>query len=216
VIDEERTPEELERDRHRARLDVERVVFFSDAVFAIAITLLAIDLRLPPGTYDDRSIVDTLVGMAPEIFAFALSFAVIAMFWLGHYRTFRRVERVTPRLIGVNMLFLAFVALLPFPTSVIAREGNLSASAVFYAAFVCVTSLLSASLWVVAQRAGLLSAEVTPDIAHNVTIRALAVPLVFAASIPVAIVAGPALAEPMWVAAILIQSFLARRLHLRI
>jgi uncharacterized membrane protein len=201
-------------DEERARLDVERVIFFSDAVFAIAITLLAIDLRLPPGIYTDATLADTLRAMGPEVFAFALTFGVIAMFWLGHHRTFRRLHRIDGRLTQVNLLFLAFVALLPFPTSVLAHVGDLPTAAAFYAAFVCLTSLLSSSLWVVADRRHLLSGEVTPAVSRHVMIRALSVSAVFALSIPVALAWGSTVAEVLWIASIVLQGLISRQFHL--
>ena len=201
-------------DGERARHDLERVIFFSDAVFAIAITLLAIDLRLPAGTYTDATLIDALRAMAPEIFAFALTFGVIAMFWLGHYRTFRRLARIDGRLATLNLLFLAFVALLPFPTSVMAHDGDLGTAAAFYAGFVCVTSLLSTSLWALAEHDGLLSAEVTPAISRRVMVRSLSVSAAFAISIPVALLIGSDWAQFLWVASIVVQGWLSRRVHL--
>jgi hypothetical protein len=101
---------------------LERLVFFSDAVFAIAITLLALDLRLPDrtGGYTDATLLDALSGLMPSLFAFALSFVILATFWLGHFRTFRAVVRSDGWLVTINLVFLFFIALLPFPTSIVA------------------------------------------------------------------------------------------------
>jgi uncharacterized membrane protein len=94
------------RRRERDKLDLDRLVFFSDAVFAIAITLLAIDIRLPDraGGYTEATLQQALIDVLPGIFAFGVSFTVIALFWVGHYRTFRVTERVTPALAALNLL----------------------------------------------------------------------------------------------------------------
>ena len=192
---------------------LERIVFFSDAVFAIAITLLAIDLRvpaLPPGQ-TDASFLQTLSTLWPSIFAFGISFLVIAGFWIGHYRTFRYIIDADGRLIALNLAFLFSIAILPFPTSIIAREGDLPSAAVIYAGFGFVTGTLSTLLWLYpAQVAHLVSPVVTPEIARYVTLRSAVIPVVFAVSIPAALISPP-LAWMLWVLGAPIQSILFRR-----
>ena len=82
----------------------------------------------------------------------------------------------------INLAFLFCIAALPFPTSVLAGQGDLVVAVVFYAAFGVVTGLASTLLWIYPVRAGLVSPTVTPDIAKRVRYRALVVPVVFAAS----------------------------------
>ena len=208
-------PDERTRREERSRRDLDRVLLFSDAVFAIAMTLLAIDLRLPPGNYTDQDLPQALSAMAPEIGAFILSFMVVALFWMGHYRTFRMTVRVEPRVVTLNFAFLALVALLPFPTSVLAHDGNLGTANAFYGLFVLVTALLSSALWIVSLRLGLMAPEITPQIGRAVAIRALAVPAVFAVSIPIAFV-NPTAAEILWFGSLFVQAALTRRFHLDI
>ena len=201
-------------DQHRLfAFTLERVVLFSDAVFAIAITLLAIDLRVPelsPGQTDD-SFLRALAALWPSVVAFGISFVTIAAFWVGHYRTFRYIVDVDGRLLVINLAFLFSVAILPFPTSIIAREGDLASAAVIYALFVIAIGVLSTLLWLYpAQVAHLVSPGVTPEIARQVTMRASIIPIVFALSIPAALVA-PALAWVLWALAAPIQAVVTRR-----
>jgi uncharacterized membrane protein len=203
-------------DREGGRdLVVERVAFFSDAVFAIAITLLALDLRLPDdveGTTE--GILAALAALAPAFWAFVLSFAVIAAFWIGHVRTMRVVVRTDARFVTLNLLFLATIALLPFPTSVVARQGDVPAGAATYAVFGLVTALLSTVLWVYATGIGrLVSPSITPRLAQVVTYRAASVPVIFALSIPAALVA-PLLAWAMWVMIFPLQALITRRFRI--
>lgn len=179
---------------------LERLVFFSDAVFAIAITLLVLELRLPDraGGYTDATLLDALAGLVPSLFAFGLSFVIIATFWLGHFRTFGVVVRSDSWLVGIDLVFLFFVALLPFPTSIVAREGNLPSAAILYAVFGTVASLVSAMLWIYPSRIGaLISPAVPADIVRHVTYRTLVAPAIFVLSIPVALV-SPVVAEACW------------------
>jgi uncharacterized membrane protein len=192
---------------------LERIVFFSDAVFAIAITLLAIDLRVPalPGGQTDRSFLEALATLGPSLFAFCISFLAIALFWVGHYRTFRYVVDADGRLIAINLGFLFSVAILPFPTSIIAAQAQLPSAAIVYASFVVVTGIMSTVLWIYpAQVAHLVSPGVTPAIARHVTIRAAVIPIVFGLSIPVALISPP-LAWLMWFLAAPVQAIVTRR-----
>jgi uncharacterized membrane protein len=201
-------------DEHRLfAFTLERIVFFSDAVFAIAITLLAIDLRLPelPREQTDDAFLRTLATLGPSIFAFCISFVMIAAFWVGHYRTFRYIVDADGPLIGINLAFLFSVAILPFPTSIIAREGNLPSATIIYALFVIATGALSTLLWLYpAQVKHLVSPAVSPDIARHITVRAAVIPIVFALSIPAAL-AAPAIAWVMWALAAPLQALVTRR-----
>jgi uncharacterized membrane protein len=191
---------------------LDRIVFFSDAVFAIAITLLAIDVRLPdlPANQTNESLIVALQGIAPKIYAFVLSFGVIAAFWLAHYRTFRVVVRVDSRLIQLNLLLLFCIAALPFPTSVLARQGDLAVADILYAGLGIAIGLVSALLWRHAVTAHLLAPSVTPEVARYVGRRALVAPVMFAISIPIAFV-DPTLAWVAWVAIFPIQALISRR-----
>jgi len=109
------------KDEHEAdlkdRFPHDRVVFFSDAVFAIAITLLAIELKLP-----DREMIERLgeLGASHEtsshFFAYFISFLVTGLFWIGHMQTWRHVRRVGGGLVWMTLMQLMFVALMPLAT----------------------------------------------------------------------------------------------------
>jgi uncharacterized membrane protein len=99
----------------------ERLAFFSDAVVAIAITLLAIDLQVPQGD----TAAQLGAGFAAnwgEYLAFLISFAVIARHWISHHQVFRYVARATMPVVWLNMLWLLIIVLTPFFTRFIAEE----------------------------------------------------------------------------------------------
>ena len=196
---------------------LDRLVFISDAVFAIAMTLLALDVRVPAGlalrTNDD--LLTALGDLAPEVLAYVISFVVIGAFWLGHYRTFRVLTRSDGRLIWLNLAFLLCIALLPFPTSVVARAGGLSAAVILYASLAGATGLLSALIWVyAASMAGLARPTVTAELARHITYMALTVPILFLLSIPIALI-NPLVAELSWSLAAPLQLLVSRRFRLR-
>ena len=200
----------------RAIPGLERIIFFSDAVFAIAITLLAIDIRLPelPSGMTNERLLEELGGLRAEFFAFVISFVVIAAFWVGHYRTFRVIVQTNGRLIAINLAFLFCIAALPFPTSVLASQGDLPVAVIVYATFGVVTGAMSTILWLYPVRAGLVAPTVTPETARRVTYRSLVVPVVFACSIPVALV-NPFAAEVIWVLMVPAQVIVSHRLGIQ-
>lgn len=102
-----------------------RLVFFSDAVYAIAITLLVIDLRLVgSGELDSPALAQALWSMWPQLLSYVLSFLVIGSLWGSHHRKFRYINRYDGRLVWLNLLLLMVIAFIPFPTSVLAESGN--------------------------------------------------------------------------------------------
>jgi uncharacterized membrane protein len=92
---------------------LERMLFFSDAVFAIVLTLLVLDLRLPAGVTDAR-LFRGVLEMAPKLVAFAITFALVAVFWIAHISIMRRLTVFDWLVAWVNLFFLFTIALTPF------------------------------------------------------------------------------------------------------
>ncbi len=146
----------------RERLGLERLIFFSDAVFAIAITLLALEVRLPSGAgqLNNAQLFSELIGMWPKYLAYIISFLVIGSFWVAHHRKFLLIRRYDARLITFNMLILMVVAFVPFPSAVMSDSGSRTAT-ILYALTMILGSLLFLVLWRHAQKANLIDAQVT-------------------------------------------------------
>ncbi|MGH3042513.1 MAG: TMEM175 family protein [Gaiellaceae bacterium] len=119
----------------RGSAEFARVIGFSDAIFAIAMTLLVLQIGVsgvPAGGGSAREMVDALLDAMPEITSFAVSFYVIGRYWLAHHWFFSRIERLDRRLLPQNLAYLGFIAFLPFPTALIGEyEGNPIAFVVF-------------------------------------------------------------------------------------
>lgn len=125
-------------------LSLERLVFFSDAVFAIAITLLVLEIEVPhlPRTQDTGPFLEALVHLFPSFFAYALSFLVIGRFWMTHHGLMDHVTSYDARLMWPNMFYLMAIAFMPFATALIGRNLGLFGPALFYNLTLLATALL--------------------------------------------------------------------------
>ena len=133
---------------HEDQLGLERLIFFSDAVFAIAITLLALEVRLPEteGLLNNAELVSQLSGMWHEYLAYIISFLVIGTFWMAHHRKYRYIKRYDDRLLFLNLLMLMVIAFIPFPSSIISKYPDRSAT-IFYALTMVMAGVLLAGNW---------------------------------------------------------------------
>ena len=177
-----------------------RILALSDGVFAIAATLLIIEIAVPATTADAR-LSRVLLGLWPRYLAYLLSFLVIARFWATHRQTFRLIARTDTALVWLNLLLLMFVAFLPFPTAVLGQHIRSPAAAALYAISVSLTATLSAACWWYASGPAALA---RPHLggAHVRAMRArgLSAVALFAVTIPVAVIA-PTAAEILWILA---------------
>ena len=130
-------PERREIERGR---EVERTIYFSDAVIAIAITLLALELRLPQDLASGE-LVRHLVSLLPRLYTFLISFWVIAAYWMAHHRIFNYIRGYDNRLLRINFLFLMWIVLMPFSSSLIGGYGDLQLPLVIYVAHLMLASL---------------------------------------------------------------------------
>ena len=138
--------------------DLDRVVFFSDAVFAITVTLLVLNIR-PPADY--TNLLHGLVALWPSYIAYALTFLFIGQVWANHHVMFDHIRAADRAVLLLNTLLLMIVAFLPFTTSVLAgalRSGHgLRTAAVFYGIAFDATALTFNVVWQYARRHRLLS-----------------------------------------------------------
>src|SRR3954452_5247707 len=120
------------RVRHRDEAEVEfnRIVAFTDGVFAIAMTLLVLGLTVPSGSED---LTHDLLDNQGDFLAYGISFAVLGRYWLSHHRFFSALERFDGVLMALNLFYLAWIALVPFTSQVLGDYGDKTDSVVLYA-----------------------------------------------------------------------------------
>jgi len=189
-------PEEHGRGRDRA-------LAFSDGVFAIAMTLLVLNLRVPhvSGHNLDQQLRHELSKEGGVLIGFAISFYVVARYWLVHHRMSLRLRLVDGRFLVINLVFLAFIVFLPFPAEILGNYGSEVTAVVLYAATMVAIGALSMTLWEYASRAHLMGPMTEPERRENR--RRSAIPLVvFGTSIPLAFVSTSA-AQVWWILLVL-------------
>jgi uncharacterized membrane protein len=198
------------REHHEPELDLERVVFFSDAVFAIAITLLVLELKVP--TVPERATADELLAAlratTPQIFAWLLSFATIGLYWLAHWRRFRYVERIDERLAALNLVLLGLIAFIPFPTALMGEHGDLVPVVVLYAISLSAAGIVGPLSWVYAFRAGLVRSDTPERIARLGALRGFSVPMIMLGSLLLLPIVGSFAVEMSWLLILPAQTFM--------
>jgi uncharacterized membrane protein len=118
----------------RKQFQLERLILFSDAVFAIAITLLIIEIKIPhfEGHATQQQLGHALLEKLPEFIGFIISFVVIGQFWTNHHKLFGYITDYTPGLLWLNLLVLLWVVLMPFSTYLNMEYGYLDVVWVWY------------------------------------------------------------------------------------
>jgi uncharacterized membrane protein len=198
------------RARHRDESEVEfnRIVAFSDGVFAIAITLLVLGLSVPPHQGD---LTRLLLNDQDDFVAYGISFAVLGRYWLSHHRFFSSLERFDGRLMALNLLYLACIALVPFTSQVLGDYSGHTQAVILYAInMILVTGSFYAQV-AYSDRAGLIRAEARSFDRTQARPTSIVVIGVFVLSIPVAF-ASPLAASLMWLAIFFTGAKLSNRI----
>jgi uncharacterized membrane protein len=166
---------------------LDRIVNFSDAVFAIVITLLVLDIRVPqiPPALVSQELPGQILDLSPKFLSYAISFLVIAIYWQAHHRVFRPIRSYDTTLLWLNFLFLMAISFLPFPTSLLGKYAGEQLSVAIYAANAATASLLLVSIsWYATSGHRLVAPDSVDDEAERLQrMQALAVPAVFLLSI---------------------------------
>ncbi|HEY0812271.1 MAG TPA: TMEM175 family protein [Pseudonocardia sp.] len=175
--------------------DSGRVEAFSDGVFAIAITLLVLDLTVP-GMQEAHEIglAAALGAEWPSYFAYLVSFLVIGIIWINHHTMFTMVNRVDRRVLFVNLLLLLTISVIPFPTRLLAEyllDPDAGVAAAVYSATMFLMGLAFASLWLAITRdARLLHVRIDPEVRRAALRRFGAGGLVYAFTIGLSFVSA--------------------------
>jgi uncharacterized membrane protein len=164
-----------------------RIEAFSDGVFAIAITLLILEIKVPPR--DQGPLVAGLMRQWPSYLAFLLSFAYIGIMWINHHRMFSHIKRSNDVLKILNLLLLLGVTIVPFPTAVLAEHlggpYQRTAALIYNATFILIAVFFNL-LWRYAVSHGLLHEDVIMESAAGLSTQYAVGPLLYAVCLVIA------------------------------
>lgn len=114
---------EMEDDKRMDEKETGRLEAFSDGVFAVAITLLVLNIKIPPDNLlNDQHLRSELLHQWPVLLAFVTSFATIGIMWINHHRLFNHIKRTDTGLLLLNLLLLLLIVFVPFPTALLAQQ----------------------------------------------------------------------------------------------
>jgi uncharacterized membrane protein len=182
----------------KKEFQVERIAFFSDAVFAIAITLLIIEIKVPEvhGEHLTNGAVAQALGhLIPKFIGFIVGFFVIGLYWVHHHLLFKYVEHYSPKLIWNNLLLLFSIVLMPFSSAFYSEYwiylNNVSLG--FYVINISLTGFLHYRLWcIVSNPKNKLSRGLeNPHLVSYYKMRALVTPFVFLMCFAVSFISLP-------------------------
>lgn len=169
----------------KKEFQLERMILFSDAVFAIAITLLVIELKVPEietKELTEGKLLSALAHMIPKFFGFIISFMFIGIYWTVHHRMFGYVINYSPKLLRLNLFFLFAVALMPFSTAFYSEYvmKHVLTPVIFYTGNIILLGLFNLLMWRhISNPKNKLSEGLSQADAKYFSLRAVVVPVLF-------------------------------------
>jgi uncharacterized membrane protein len=172
-----------------------RVEAFSDGVFAIAITLLVLELKFPPSHELSGSLLDALIARWPSYLAFLTSFLVIGIMWVNHHYMFKNIKRADQPFLFLNLFLLMGITLVPFPTALLAdylqhRDANIAAM-VYSGLFFLIAVFFNIMWWYAAKDLRLIARDVDPRWVKSISDSYRFGPLLYLAAFILAIFSVP-------------------------
>jgi uncharacterized membrane protein len=149
-----------------ANRSLERIGALSDGLFAIAMTLIVLEIQVPalPKGSTDGDLASALVTLVPRFVTYGLSFLTLGIFWNGQQTQLSYIDRGNRDLAWLELLFLAVIALFPFSTSLLAENIDLRLALGLYWLNIFVSGAALFGIWAYVERAGLLREGTGPEV----------------------------------------------------
>src|SRR5579859_4030399 len=140
---------ESSENRPAGVLSTSRLEAFSDGVFAVAITLLVLNLQVPQlaASAVAKELVPDLGKLWPKLLIYALSFVIVGIYWVAHHNTFHYIKRSDRTLLWLNLLLLLCIVFIPFPTALVGQYPEQQISVASYGGTLVITGLVLQLLW---------------------------------------------------------------------
>lgn len=173
-------------------MSTQRLEAFSDGVFAIVITLLVLDLKVPEVAVEmaDRTLLPALAHLWPKLLSYTISFVVVGVYWVAHHYQFNTIQRVNRTLLWINLAFLMAVSLIAFSAAMLGSYPQSRAALGIYGANLIVVNLVLTAMWTYGTRTlQLIDAPVPASCQHVVMRRNLLPPIIYLVAIALVFVA---------------------------
>jgi uncharacterized membrane protein len=165
-----------------------RLATFTDGVYAIALTLLVLNVRVEDLRNEDSTAAmwRALGELTPDLIAFAIAFVLLGRYWIAHHDFYSSLAAIDRGLIGLNVTYLIFVAFLPFPTSLVGEYEENPVALLVFALVLAAISSMETTMFVHAHRRGLLLTRLSPAVFRWGMLASLAPVAVFLVTMPFA------------------------------
>jgi uncharacterized membrane protein len=170
-------PDDSREKRLERGLTTTRVESLSDGVFAIVLTLMVFQIRVPDVAPD--KLWRQLLHQAPEFYSYAVSFVLVGIYWVAHHNMYHLVKRSTRLLLWMNLLFLMFVGFVPYSVALVGRYADIQRVMIIYGVHLMIISgLLFIQWWYVTRHKNLLISPLSPEFIRSVDLKILQAPAV--------------------------------------
>ena len=169
-----------------SRIKPEHIISFGDAIFAFAITLMALSIEIPdlPSNLTEPELMARLAETSTGLESYLISFAIIAVFWISYHQIFNFIIGSHMAIVYLNLLFLLFITLLSISTSLVINYATYQIPFIIYCIVVVLTSSLLAVIWRYASKDyRLIDKNVNPLFIKGVLIKLISIPIIFVISI---------------------------------
>lgn len=190
-----------------------RLDTFSDAIFAVAMTLLVLSFPITslPSGLGQAGLEQLILNEWPHLESFIISFLVTALFWVSHNIIFDRIKRYDRALVWLNFAFLLCIVFIPFPTAILVEYSQYWPAVALYAASIAAAGFALLALWLWASHSyRLIDTAMDRRAVQLTTIKTFITPCIFTASIGVAYY-SPSLGQYFWLLSFVVQSIVVRR-----
>jgi TMEM175 potassium channel family protein len=170
-------PEDSREKKLERGLTTNRIESLSDGVFAIVLTLMVFQIRVPD--VDPEKLWPRLLVQAPEFYTYAISFVLVGIYWVAHHNMYHLVKRSTRLLLWMNLLFLMFVGFVPYSVALVGRYADVQRVMIIYGVHLMIISgLLFLQWWYVTRQKNLLVTPLNKEFVRSVDIKILQAPAV--------------------------------------
>jgi uncharacterized membrane protein len=173
------------------QLSRNRVEALTDGVFAVAMTLLVLDIKVPElqSPFDISQLPGRLLALWPKFLSYTISFVILGVYWVGHHIQLSYIRRVDRPLLWINLLFLLWVGLVPFSTALLSEYPMAQiATTVYGLNLIAIGVTLAVHWWYATVEARHVDADIDPGLVRAALLRTLMAPSVYVVAIAVSFV----------------------------